>query len=132
MAKGKCKKGKKRLITFISVIIVLTILIAGLNLLSLQNLLKKGNLYNPLEIKNQLVPQKDEKYKLIEYRNGDNEEDKWTFLYDIKNDIWETQNLANREEYQNIINDMRDKMLKHRDDWEEQSHPWGIDFWPRF
>jgi hypothetical protein len=37
---------------------------------------------------------KDENYKLIEYRNGDKEEDKWTFLYDIKNDPWETNNLA--------------------------------------
>mgnify|MGYP002511170861 FL=1 len=75
---------------------------------------------------------KDENYKLIEYRNGDNEEDKWTFLYDIKNDPWETINLANDESYKDKVNEMREKIIKHRDEWEEQSHPWGIDFWGRF
>ena len=75
---------------------------------------------------------KDENYKLIEYRNGDKEEDKWTFLYDIKNDPWETNNLAKCDEYKDKINEMREKIIKHRDDWEEQSHPWGIDFWGRF
>ena len=60
MAKGKRKKSKKRLLIFISVVIILGILIAGLNLLSVQNLLKKGNSYNKVEIENQLVPQKDE------------------------------------------------------------------------
>ena len=75
---------------------------------------------------------KDENYKLIEYRNGDSEEDKWTFLYDIKNDPWETRNLAGCEEYKDKINEMREKILKHRDEWEEQTHPWGVDFWKRF
>ena len=75
---------------------------------------------------------KDENYKLIEYRNGDSEEDKWTFLYDIKNDPWETKNLAGCEEYKDKVNEMREKILKHRDDWEEQTHPWGVDFWQRF
>lgn len=60
MAKEKCKKTKKRLLIFISVVIVLGILITGLNLLSVQNLLKKGNSYNKVEIENQLVPEKDE------------------------------------------------------------------------
>ena len=75
---------------------------------------------------------KDENYKLIEYRNGDSEEDKWTFLYDIKNDPWETRNLAGCEEYKDKINEKREKILKHRDEWEEQTHPWGVDFWKRF
>jgi arylsulfatase A-like enzyme len=75
---------------------------------------------------------KDESYKLIEYRNGDNKEDKWTFLYDIKNDPWETKNLANNECYQNKVAEMREKLLLHRDEWEEQKHPWGVDFWTRF
>ena len=75
---------------------------------------------------------KDDNYKLIEYRNGDGDEDKWTFLYDIKNDPWETRNLAREEGYGALIEEMREKMLKHRDGWEEQSHPWGIDFWQRF
>lgn len=75
---------------------------------------------------------KDNQFKLIEYRNGDAQEDKWTFLYDIKNDPWETENLAEKEEFKEKVNEMREKMLRHRDDWEEQSHPWGTDFWPRF
>lgn len=75
---------------------------------------------------------KNDDFKLIEYRNGDNEEDKWTFLYDLKNDPWETKNLAYDESYKNTVREMRKKILAHRDCWEEQSHPWGIDFWKRF
>ena len=75
---------------------------------------------------------KDESYKLIEYRNGDKEEDKWTFLYDIENDPWETENLAVKEEYSDKIKEMREKILRHRDEWEEQLHPWGKAFWKRF
>ena len=75
---------------------------------------------------------KDDNYKLIEYRNGDNDEDKWTFLYDIKNDPWETINLATDESYKEKVAEMREKIFRHRDEWEEQSHPWGVDFWERF
>ncbi len=75
---------------------------------------------------------KDENYKLIEYRNGNAEEDRWTFLYDIKNDPWETVNLADDKGYEDKVKEMREKILKHRDEWEEQSHPWGVDFWKRF
>lgn len=75
---------------------------------------------------------KDNNYKLIEYRNGDNEDDKWTFLYDIKNDPWETNNLAASEEYKNKIKELREKIMEHRDEWDEQAHPWGVNFWKRF
>lgn len=75
---------------------------------------------------------KDDNYKLIEYRNGDKKEDKWTFLYDIKNDPWETVNLATDESYKDKVKEMRKKILNHRDEWEEQAHPWGKDFWTRF
>ena len=30
------------------------------------------------------------------------------------------------------IAEMREKIIKHRDEWEEQSHPWGVSFWKRF
>lgn len=60
MAKGKIKNRKKTLLVVISVVLVIAIAIAGLNYFSVQNLLKKGNEYNKVEIKNQLVPQKDE------------------------------------------------------------------------
>ena len=75
---------------------------------------------------------KDKRYKLIEYRNGDNEEDKWTFLYDLKNDPWEKNSLAKDEKYRDILLHLRERMLSHRDEWEEQKHPWGVKFWTRF
>lgn len=68
----------------------------------------------------------------IEYRNGDEADDKWTFLYDIKNDPWETRNLAQEEGYADKVAEMREKIINHRDEWEEQAHPWGVDFWKRF
>ena len=75
---------------------------------------------------------KDDTYKLIEYRNGDKKEDKWTFLYNIKADPWETQNLAGKEEYREKVLEMRRKLLSHRDQWGEQQHPRGVSFWTRF
>ncbi len=60
LSKEKSKKSKKKPLVFISVVIILGILITGLNLLSVQNLLEKGNSYNKLEFEEQLVPQKDE------------------------------------------------------------------------
>jgi arylsulfatase A-like enzyme len=75
---------------------------------------------------------KDDNYKLIEYRNGDTEDDKWTFLYNLKNDPWEKENLAECDGYKDKINEMREKIINHRDEWEEQSHPWGVNFWKRF
>ncbi len=75
---------------------------------------------------------KDDRYKLIEYRNGDREEDRWTFLYDLQADPWETVNLANDPAYAPLIRNFRTRMLRHRDEWDEQSHDWGKDFWPRF
>ena len=44
---------------FISILLVITIIISGLNFFAVKNLLNKGNTYN-VEIENQLVPQKDE------------------------------------------------------------------------
>ncbi len=75
---------------------------------------------------------KDDRYKLIEYRNGDSREDKWTFLYDLKEDKWERENLAKNPEQRKRVLSMRKKLLSHRDEWNEQSHPWGKDFWRRF
>ncbi len=60
MAKVKCKKAKKVVLTVFSVIIILGIVVAGLNFLALKNLVKTGNEYNKVEIKKQLIPQKDE------------------------------------------------------------------------
>ena len=59
MSKAKCKTRKKKLLIVISVVLALGIIIAGANLFMLDNLLKKGNSYNAVETKNQLIPQKD-------------------------------------------------------------------------
>lgn len=75
---------------------------------------------------------KDGRYKLIEYRNGDAAEDAWTFLYDLQKDPHETENLAERAEYAQTVRQMRQKICRHRDAWDEQQHPWGVDFWKRF
>ena len=60
MTKTKNKKAKKVIITVVCVILALVVIIAGANLLSLNNLVKKGNAYNTVEIEKQFVPQKDE------------------------------------------------------------------------
>jgi predicted MPP superfamily phosphohydrolase len=56
---NKSKKGKKYMFIFISILLVITIIISGLNFFAVKNLLNKGNTYN-VEIENQLVPQKGE------------------------------------------------------------------------
>ena len=58
--KAKARNHKKRFVSFIGVVVVIAILIAGANLLAVQNLVKKGNSYPKPEYENQLVPQKDE------------------------------------------------------------------------
>lgn len=60
MAKVKGKKGKKILLTVVSVIIAIAIIITVANVLSVNNLLKKGSSYNKIETESKLVPQKDE------------------------------------------------------------------------
>lgn len=60
MKKDKINNRKKRFIGVVSTVLALGIIVAGINCLSVQNLLKKGNSYNTVEIKNQLIPQKDE------------------------------------------------------------------------
>ena len=75
---------------------------------------------------------KDDRYKLIEYANGDRPEDRFTFLFDLQSDPWETRNLAALPEYAGLVAQYRKKMLACRDEWEEQKHPWGQLFWRRF
>lgn len=49
MAKGKRKKAKKTVLTVIAVIVVLAAVTAGLNVLAVENLIKKGASYAPVE-----------------------------------------------------------------------------------
>lgn len=75
---------------------------------------------------------KDDAYKLIEYATGDAPSDRFTFLFDLKNDPWETRNLADQPQYAGLVAQYRAKMLRCRDEWEERKHPWGQLFWQRF
>ena len=59
MATEKSRKLKKAALVTISTVLVLAIIIALANFLSVENLVKKGNGYNKVEIENQLVPEKD-------------------------------------------------------------------------
>lgn len=75
---------------------------------------------------------KDQRYKLIEYANGDQPEDRFTFLFDLRRDPWETENLALSPAFAPLITEYRRKLMLCRDEWEEQKHPWGQLFWQRF
>lgn len=60
MEKEKRKKGKKVLLTFVLIVVVIAIGVTAANLISVRNLIETGNAYSKVEIKNQLTPQKDE------------------------------------------------------------------------
>ena len=60
MAKEKNKRGKKVILALVCVIVIIASIIAGVNYMSLQSLIRLGNSYDKVEIENQLVPEKDE------------------------------------------------------------------------
>ncbi len=60
MSKDKSAKRKKRVLIFLCVLTVIVLLITGANIISVNNLMKKGDSYGRIQIEDQLVPQKDE------------------------------------------------------------------------
>lgn len=60
MAKNKGKKAKKIILTVLAVIIVLAAVVAGLNVLAVENLIKKGTSYSPVEYDEPVVLVTDE------------------------------------------------------------------------
>lgn len=60
MTKEKSTRTKKVLISVVSAIAVISLLIAGANILSVRNLIQKGSSYDKIEFENQLIPEKDE------------------------------------------------------------------------
>lgn len=60
MAKDNTKKSSKVTLIIISVIMAIAVIVTGLNVVSVQNLMKKGSLYEKVEYENQLIPEKDE------------------------------------------------------------------------
>ena len=73
---------------------------------------------------------KTNQYKLIEYvvKNKHRK----TQLFDLTNDPWEMNNLAEVEltdEHIQIIGGLRRKMAQFRDNWKEMDTKWGKGFW---
>lgn len=60
MAKEKTGKSKKILLALVCVVIIIASVIAGVNYMMLQSLVRLGNSYDKIEYENQLVPEKDE------------------------------------------------------------------------
>ena len=60
MAKENTKKSSKVPLIIISAVLAIAVIITGLNLLTVQKLLEKGNTYSKVQYENQLVPEKDE------------------------------------------------------------------------
>ena len=70
---------------------------------------------------------KNQRYKLIEYVNDDGPGQHFTFLYDLREDPWEINNLAEKPEYRETLQSMRERMFAYRDAWEEEQHPFRKD-----
>jgi predicted MPP superfamily phosphohydrolase len=60
MAKENTKKSSRVPLIIISAVLAIAVIITGLNLLTVQKLLEKGNTYSKVQYENQLVPQRDE------------------------------------------------------------------------
>ena len=69
------------------------------------------------------------RYKLIEYRS---EQLKLTQLFDIEADPWEKNNMYQCAGYEQITEDLRKKMFKFRDEWEDEKNEFGAIFWKQY
>ena len=75
---------------------------------------------------------KDRRYKLIETITGDRPGDRFSFLYDLWEDPWETRNLKDAPEYRPTLLRLRGLLEQCRDQWEEEKHEKGRRFWERY
>ena len=69
------------------------------------------------------------RYKLIEYAIPDR--NRVTQLFDLEEDPWETENLADRLEYAETVADLRATLLRTSQEWDDQESFWGKSFWGR-
>ncbi len=60
MSKENNKKSSKVPLIIISAVLAIAVIITGLNVLTVQKLLEKGNTYSKVQYENQLVPERDE------------------------------------------------------------------------
>lgn len=72
----------------------------------------------------------DKEFKLIEYVTDG--QHTMTQLFELKNDPWELNNLAKSEAYSEKLNEMRRKLFKLRDEWDDKATPFGEIFWSAF
>jgi hypothetical protein len=71
----------------------------------------------------------DGRYKLIEYRTEDL---KLSQLFDLENDPWECRNLFGHDGYAEIVSRLRQRMEEYREEWGEEEHLYGRQFWQQW
>ncbi len=71
---------------------------------------------------------KNDRYKLIEYRNTITK----TQLFDLENDPAEINNLYGIEEYDEITQELRETLQRYRVEWDDESHQYGRSFWSNY
>jgi arylsulfatase A-like enzyme len=72
---------------------------------------------------------RDRRYKLIEYRTEDL---KLTQLFDLETDPWERYNFYDIAGYEEITARLRARLFEYRDEWEDEAHTAGKQFWQAF
>lgn len=73
---------------------------------------------------------KDDRFKLIEYVvDGEHTQ---TQLFDLQNDPWELNNLAENASYAEKLEELREKLVEYRDDWDDTETEWGQTFWEAY
>jgi arylsulfatase A-like enzyme len=70
-----------------------------------------------------------DRFKLIEYVVRDK---RHTQLFDLDNDRWETQNLAENVDHRETVDELRRKLYSWRDLWDDRDSHWGKIFWSGF
>lgn len=71
----------------------------------------------------------DGRFKLVEYRC---DKLKFTQLFDLENDPWETMNFAGIPGYEGIVARLRARMEEYRDEWDEEQHIYGQQYWTQW
>ncbi|MFB9276486.1 sulfatase-like hydrolase/transferase [Cohnella cellulosilytica] len=72
---------------------------------------------------------KNRRYKLLEYRT---ETVKETQLFDLETDPDERFNLFGLPEYEDVADELRERLHAIRDEGDDLAHPTGIRFWGRY
>ena len=72
---------------------------------------------------------KKDGYKLIEYASS---KGRYTQLFNLIDDPWETLNLADFKEFEKIVDSMKNELLKERDIWEDNYLEVSNSFWNNY